>query len=60
MHKKIMEKASKKLMADAKHYEKDEKKTKSKVKKKHDEVEKKEAISAARDLKHRAKKSHEY
>lgn len=60
MHKKIMEKCSSKLMKDAKHYDKDEKKTHSPVKKKHDMVEKKEAVSAAKDLKKRAGKSHEY
>ena len=43
MHKKIMEKCSKKLMKDAKHYEKNASSTKSKVKKKHDHVEEKEA-----------------
>lgn len=60
MHKKIMEKCSKKLMKDAEHYKKDEKKTKSPLKKKHDKVEKKEAMSAAKDLKMRSKKAHEY
>ena len=60
IHKKIMEKCSEKLMKDAKHYAKDEKKTKSPVKKSHDKVEKREAVSAAKDLKKRAKKAHEF
>lgn len=60
MHKKIMEKASEKLMKDALHYEKDSKHAPTKIKKKHDLMEKKEAKSAAKDLKVRAKKAHEY
>lgn len=59
MHKKIMQKASKALKKDAMHYEKEAKMDKG-VKKKHDMVEKKEACSAAKDMKKRAKKAHEY
>jgi hypothetical protein len=59
MHKKIMEKCSKKLEADAKHYAKEEKSSHGK-KKKHEMVEKKEAMSAAKDMKKRAKSAHEY
>lgn len=59
MHKKIMEKASKALKKDAEHYSKEEKKAKG-IKKKHEMVEKKEAISASKDLSKRAKKAHEY
>lgn len=54
-----MEKTSKALMNDDKKYE-----TKAKhshgVKKKHALIEAKEAKSAAKDLKKRAKKAHEY
>jgi len=59
MHKKIMEKASKSLKKDAEHYGKEAKKAKG-SKKKHELVEKREAMSAAKDLKKRAKKAHEY
>lgn len=59
MHKKIMEKAAKNLSKDAKHYKNDAKHAKG-AKKKHDKVELKEALSAAKDLKKRAKKAHEY
>lgn len=59
-HKKIMKKCSKKLMKDAEHYEKDSKHSHSKLKKKHDLKEKSEAISAARYLKEKSKKAHEY
>jgi len=58
MHKRIMEKASKALKKDAAHYEK-EAKTATGPKKKHELVEKKEAASASKDLKKRAKKAHE-
>ena len=50
MHKKIMKKCASKLMKDAKHYGKEMKEEK---------VEKKEALSAAKDLKKRVKKAHE-
>lgn len=61
-HKKIMQKASKALEKDAKHYKIEEKKDikqgdKSKLK--HHKIEEKEAKSAAVDLKKRAKKAHE-
>jgi len=59
-HKIIMDKARKALESDALRYAKDSKKTSSQVKKKHDAVEKKEAMSAAKDLKKRAKSAHEY
>lgn len=60
MHKKIMKRCSKALAKDAKHYEKQEKIVSSPLKKKHEKIEMKEAKSAATDLKHRAKKAHEY
>ena len=60
MHKKIMAKAASALKKDAKHYITDEKKAKSPIKKKHDKMEAKEASSAAKDLKTRARKAHEY
>lgn len=60
MHKKIMEKAAKSLKKDAEHYEKKAKAAKNKLMKKHDLIEKKEAINASKDLKKRAKKAHEY
>lgn len=60
MHKKIMEKAAKALSKDAMHYKKDEKKAKTSTKRKHEHVEEKEAKSASKDLKKRAKKAHEY
>lgn len=60
MHKKIMEKAAKTLKKDALHYAKKIKTTKSPAKKKQEKVEMKEAVSAAKDLKKRAKMSHEY
>jgi hypothetical protein len=59
MHKKIMEKASKALEKDAMKYKKEAKHEKGK-KKMHDKVEMKEACSAAKDMKKRAKKAHEY
>lgn len=59
MHKKIMEKASKSLTKDAAKYKAREK-HESGIKKKHDMIEQKEASSAAKDMKKRAKKAHEY
>lgn len=59
MHKKIMGKAAKALSKDAMHYAKEAKNAKG-VKKKHEMTEKKEAKSASKDLKLRAKKAHEY
>lgn len=59
MHKAIMKKAAKKLDLDAKHYASEAAKAKG-PKKKHELIEKKEAASAAKDLKKRAKKAHEY
>jgi len=61
-HKKIMEKASKKLMKDAQHYrkeEKEDKKSGNKAKLKHHKIEEREAKSAAKDLKKRARSAHE-
>ena len=55
-----MEKCSRALAEDAAHYKEKEKHTKTKTKKKHEEVERKEAYSASKDLKKRAKKAHEY
>ncbi len=57
-----MKKAAKALDKDAKHYVKEEKMDAKKGAKKalaHHKVEEKEAKSAARDLKARAKKAHE-
>ncbi len=59
MHRKIMEKASKALEKDAKHYKKEMKHEHGK-KKAHEKVEMKEALSAAKIMKKRAKKAHEY
>ena len=59
-HVKIMKRAAKALEKDSQHYQEDKKYTHSKIKKQHDAVEKKEAMSAAKDLKKRIKKSHEY
>jgi hypothetical protein len=59
MHKKIMQKASKALDKDAKHYAKEAAHTKG-TKKKHELIEKKEAKSAAVELKKRARTAHEY
>lgn len=62
MHKKIMNKAAKALEKDASHYKKEEKIDKKMGSKKalaHHKVEEKEAKSAAKDLKKRAKKAHE-
>ena len=60
MHRKIMEKASKALEKDSRQYAKEAIRAKTATKKKHELVEKKEAASAAKDLKKRAKKAHEY
>ncbi len=59
MHKKIMNKAAKALEKDASHYAKEAKHAKGK-KKVEEKVERKEALSAAKDLKKRAKTAHEY
>jgi len=59
MHKKIMATAAKKLSEDAKKYKKEASSSKG-IKKMHDKVEEKEAMSAAKDMKKRAKKAHEY
>jgi hypothetical protein len=61
-HKKIMKKAEKALEKDAKHYAKEERQAQKHHQMKkatHEKVEKKEAISAAKDLKKRIKKAHE-
>lgn len=58
-HKKIMEKCSDKLMKDANHYKK-EMKQESGAKKAHERTEMREASSAAKEMKARAKKAHEY
>lgn len=60
MHKKIEMKASKALAKDADKYAKDAKQDKSPVMKRHDHIEEKEARSASRMLKAKAKKAHEY
>lgn len=60
MHKKIMKKAAKALDKDAKKYQAKVRTAKTPTKKMHEMVEEKEAKSAARDLKSRAKKAHEY
>lgn len=60
MHKKIMQKASKALEKDAMHYAKKMKTAKSPLKKKHEKIEMKEACSASKDMKKRAKMAHEY
>lgn len=60
MHKKIMAKAAQKLEKDAKKYVMKAKMAKSPVKKKHEMVEEREAKSAAKDLKKRARQAHEY
>ena len=59
MHKKIMRKCAKALDKDAGHYAKKAKHAHG-VKKKHDLVEMHEAKSAAKDMKKRARKAHEY
>lgn len=63
MHKKIMSKASKALTKDAKKYKKEavhEKSLGHKRKAKEEEVEMHEARSAAKDLKKRSRRAHEY
>jgi hypothetical protein len=59
MHKKIMQKAAKSLDKDAAHYADEAKHSKGKHKKE-EMIERKEAKSAAKDLKKRIKHSHEY
>jgi len=59
MHKKIMEKCAVKLDKDAKKYSRKAKYAKG-VKLAHEKTEEKEAKSAAKDMKKRAKKAHEY
>jgi hypothetical protein len=59
MHKKIEMKAAKALAKDADKYHAKAKSAKG-IKKKHEKVEEKEARSASRDMKARAKKAHEY
>ncbi len=59
MHKKILEKASIALEKDAKKYDKKSKHETGK-KKKHEMIEEREAKSAAKDMKKRAKSAHEY
>lgn len=59
-HVKIMTKAAKDLKKDAAHYKEEMKNTKSKLKKKHERTEIKEAVGAAKSLMKKAKKSHEY
>jgi len=54
-----MKKCAGKLMKDAKHYSKEAAHSKG-TKKKHEKVEEKEARSAAKDLKKRARSAHEY
>jgi hypothetical protein len=54
-----MKKASKALEKDAAKYSKEAKHAKGKHKKE-ELIERKEAMSAAKDLKNRAKKAHEY
>lgn len=54
-----MEKCSDKLMKDANHYKK-EMKQESGAKKAHERTEMREASSAAKEMKARAKKAHEY
>lgn len=63
MHKKIMSKAANALIKDAKEYKKESTAAKKKnqaMKAKHERIEQREAMSAANDLKKRAKKAHEY
>lgn len=59
MHKKIMNRAAKALKKDAEHYEKKSRHEKG-SKKKHEMIERKEALSAAKDMKKRARTAHEY
>ena len=60
MHKKIEQRAAKALDKDASKYAKEAKHAKSPMKKKHEHIEEKEARSASRMLKSKAKKAHEY
>lgn len=55
-----MSHAAKALSKDAKHYEHEMKHTKSKTKKHHEAIEKKEAIKGAKVIKKMARKAHEY
>lgn len=59
-HKKIEMKAAKALEKDADKYKKKATAAKSTVKKKHEHIEEREAREAAKDMKSRAKKAHEY
>jgi hypothetical protein len=59
-HKKIEMKCAKALDKDAKNYKSEASKEKSPMKKKHEQIEEKEARSASRMLKAKAKKAHEY
>lgn len=59
MHKKIMTKSAKALKKDAEGYAKKAKKDTG-IKKKHDLIEKREALAGSKDMKKRAKKAHEY
>lgn len=58
-HKKILTRTAKNLEKDASHYSKKAKGATG-IKKKHELIEKKEAKSAATELKRRAKAAHEY
>ena len=60
MHKKIEMKAAAALKKDADKYAKEASKAKSPEKKKHEKIEEREARSASRMLKSKAKKAHEY
>lgn len=60
MHSKIMKKAASDLKKDASHYKQEMKKAKTDLKKKHERTEMKEALSASKDMKKRAKAAHEY
>ncbi len=59
MHKKIEMKAAKELKKDASKYH-EKAKHETGIKKKHEKIEEKEARSASRMLKAKAKKAHEY
>lgn len=59
-HKKIEMRAAKALEKDADKYKKKASTAKLPLKKKHEHIEEKEARSAARMLKQKAKKAHEY
>jgi hypothetical protein len=58
MHKKVMKEAAQKLVKDAKHYKAQAKNETSEKKKALEKNEAKEALSAARELQTRVKKSH--